>query len=396
MRLPIGIKPTTAIPTYVLDDGEEGTKVLGYSSQGSVVDLQEADPDIHHKLSHGFIGSFGFNLRDIMPFMFLTTKISYKEVSCKHLCFVDTPGYNPSDAAGSHTGQDIHAAEEFAEKADALLWLIGLDANGTIGNSDLQFLEDVMQDGDKPLYIVLNKADLKPEDDLHDIMDEVAEKLDDYGIKAAGICAYSSHRKEEIANNGLSLAEFLEEQDRPSEKQRALMEKLHDVDLQYQRAILRENNENKQLSDMLKSIQLDLLQENLDDTDASFHTKLAKLDRLFKLRQNKDQLAHLEKVVEKLTAAINRVFGGKISSIQRHVLKPADISPDTDFAELMRDDEIPPELDEGQQEVAKESKPEKNEWPEVEEEAKEQRESDTEVKGKFNGLFESLFKLNGF
>ena len=205
-----------------------------------------------------------------------------------------------------------------------------------------------MQDGDKPLYIVLNKADLKPEDDLHDIMDEVAEKLDDYGIKAAGICAYSSHRKEEIANNGLSLAEFLEEQDRPSEKQRALMKKLHDVDLQYQRAILRENNENKQLSDMLKSIQLDLLQENLDDTDASFHTKLAKLDRLFKLRQNKDQLAHLEKVVEKLTAAINKVFGGKISSIQRHILKPADISPDTDFAELMRDDEIPPELDEGQ------------------------------------------------
>ena len=149
------------------------------------------------------------------------------------------------------------------------------------------------------------------------------------------------------------------------------MEKLHDVDLQYQRAILRENNENKQLSDMLKSIQLDLLQENLDDTDASFHTKLAKLDRLFKLRQNKDQLAHLEKVVEKLTAAINKVFGGKISSIQRHVLKPADISPDTDFAELMRDDEMPQELDEGQREVTKEYKPKKNESSEVEEETKE-------------------------
>ena len=57
-----------------------------------------------------------------------------------------------------------------------------------------------------------------PEDDLYDIINEVVEKLDDYGIKAAGICAYSSHRKEEIANNGASLAEFLEEQDRPFEK----------------------------------------------------------------------------------------------------------------------------------------------------------------------------------
>ena len=55
------------------------------------------------------------------------------------------------------------------------MWLIGLDSNGTISKSDLDFLDHAGQYSQKPLYIVLNKADLRPYDQLEEIMAEIAD-----------------------------------------------------------------------------------------------------------------------------------------------------------------------------------------------------------------------------
>lgn len=341
VRLPIGIEPTTAIPTYALNGKENG--VIGCSQNGGVVDLLEIDPDFQHKLSHNFIRSFGFNLKNIMPFVFMTTPMKYG-----HLCFIDTPGYNPSDVEGGHTSEDIKTAEEFVQNAEALLWLIGLDANGTISKSDLEFLTHIGRNDQetKPLYIVLNKADLRPVDQLEDVMQEIVETLDDYDIEVAGISAYSSKKKKEFLFHNQPLHEFLAELDRPSEKQSLILQRLYAVDAKYQRAILRTVKENRQVSKTLSGLKLDLLENGFDDIDSDLYGKINKMQALFDSMGKKqiEHLKQLERVMTKMAESVNRVFG-QPGKVKRKTWMPEDIELDDKYARLNQKDELPEELE---------------------------------------------------
>ena len=79
-----------------------------------------------------------------MPFMILGTNIDYE-----HICFIDTPGYNPSDFHDGFTSEDVLTAKEFLNNASTFLWLIGADSNGTIPASDLDFLCNLDLEGKK-------------------------------------------------------------------------------------------------------------------------------------------------------------------------------------------------------------------------------------------------------
>ena len=336
IRLPIGIEPTTAIPTYALNGQENG--VIGCSQNGGVIDLLKIDPDFQQKLSHNFIRSFGFNLKTIMPFVFMTTPMKFE-----HLCFIDTPGYNPSDVADGHTAEDVKTAQEFVQNSEALLWLIGLDSNGTISKSDLDFLDHAGQYSQKPLYIVLNKADLRPYDQLEEIMAEIADTLDDYDIEIAGISAYSSITKEEYLYHKQSLHAFLASLDQPSEKQTLLMQRLFVVDEKYQRAILRTIKENKQINATLSGFKLDLLENGFDDLSSDLYEKLSKMNSIFTIKQKEEHLKQLETVIMKIVAAIEQVFG-QPSKVKRKNWTQDEIELDEKFVRLTQKEQMPDEL----------------------------------------------------
>ena len=336
IRLPIGIEPTTAIPTYALNGQENG--VIGCSQNGGVIDLLKIDPDFQQKLSHNFIRSFGFNLKTIMPFVFMTTPMKFE-----HLCFIDTPGYNPSDVADGHTVEDVKTAQEFVQNSEALLWLIGLDSNGTISKSDLDFLDHAGQYSQKPLYIVLNKADLRPYDQLEEIMAEIADTLDDYDIEIAGISAYSSITKEEYSYHKQSLHTFLASLDQPSEKQTLLMRRLFAVDEKYQRAILRTIKENKQINATLSGFKLDLLENGFDDLSSDLYDKLGKMNSIFTIKQKEEHLKQLETVTMKIVAAIEQVFG-QPSKVKRKNWTQDEIELDEKFVRLTQKEQMPDEL----------------------------------------------------
>ena len=336
IRLPIGIEPTTAIPTYALNGQENG--VIGCSQNGGVIDLLKIDPDFQQKLSHNFIRSFGFNLKTIMPFVFMTTPMKFE-----HLCFIDTPGYNPSDVADGHTAEDVKTAQEFVQNSEALLWLIGLDSNGTISKSDLDFLDHAGQYSQKPLYIVLNKADLRPYDQLEEIMAEIADTLDDYDIEIAGISAYSSITKEEYSYHKQSLHAFLASLDQPSEKQALLMQRLFAVDEKYQRAILRTIKENKQINATLSGFKLDLLENGFDDLSSDLYEKLSKMNSIFTIKQKEEHLKQLETVTMKIVAAIEQVFG-QPSKVKRKNWTQDEIELDEKFVRLTQKEQMPDEL----------------------------------------------------
>jgi len=83
-------------------------------------------------------------------------------------------------------------AKELVANAEALIWLVGADVNGTLPRTDIQFLKNVLGKSKKPVYFVLNKADVKPEADIVKIIKEFSQVLEREKIAYIGISAYDS------------------------------------------------------------------------------------------------------------------------------------------------------------------------------------------------------------
>ncbi len=324
IKLPIGIVPTTAIPTYVLS--QEVDAFVGCNHKGGVVDLNTIDNDFQAKLSHGFIKSFGFNLKEIMPFIIMAVQKEYENI-----CFIDTPGYNPADTADGFTAEDIQTAKDFLQNASSFLWLIGADANGTISANDLDFLNDLDIE-DKKVYIIFNKADLKPPQDIESILDEIEGSLDDYGIEVEGISAYSSITKEEYSYRRKPLGNFLEVCNIESEKHDELNQSLFEVYQAYALAITKTIKEKKAVKDQLQSLSLDLLQKEMNEvSNPPAFERINNLKRFFTRVDHKAELKLLDTVMNELKQAIDSVFG-KSSEQFKSNIKDDMVDLDFDFS----------------------------------------------------------------
>ena len=297
IKLPVGINPVTAIPTYITV-GETNT-IKGYSYKGGIVALSAI---LYKELSHDFIKSLGFNLKDIAPIMAIETPME----SYGNICFIDTPGYNPSHTG--YTDSDINTSKEYLEHANTLLWTIGIDTNGTIPASDLEFLESISLE-DKKIYIIANKADLRSSDDIEDILDIFEEILDEYDIAYEGISAFSSVHKKEIAHREESLFDFLERMNNPVEVEKSIFSELNIVFDMYKDAINEQIEWTKGIQSHFKSLELDFLESGVDINDTQkIDERLEKMRDMFKTSHLQGQLKDLEQVKSKMLQSSQEVF----------------------------------------------------------------------------------------
>lgn len=257
IRLPIGIEPVTAIPTYVVHG--ERARVVGFPAQGGAIDIA---PDLYAQLKHEFVEALGFDLKRILPFIAIENP--WRE-PMQHLCLIDTPGYNPAISSGQ-TETDGEATGEALRQADAVLWVLGLDSNGDIPQSDLEYL--AAHSPGLPLGVVLNKADCRPKNAIESVIDQVSETLELYGIEYLGITAYSSVEQTEYACRGHSLAQMMNEWNRASNRQGRLIEEIKDVFSAYLHAFEEEIAARKQRLGVAKSQKLDLYELGVMDEDA--------------------------------------------------------------------------------------------------------------------------------
>ncbi|GAA9481974.1 hypothetical protein HpHA295_12750 [Helicobacter pylori] len=174
LKLPENLTPTTAIPTYCLKGERE--VLMGRSQNGGVVELPYLTFD------HKFLDSLGFNLKEIMPSMLLSTP----SVPFEFLCFIDTPGYDAPNQG--YTGGDRQASEEYLANAKSILWVMDCD-RGPIQGNDLNYLQELYEEHGKQVFIVLNKADLKITIQLEEIAVKTKETLENNGIEFLGIGA---------------------------------------------------------------------------------------------------------------------------------------------------------------------------------------------------------------
>jgi GTPase Era involved in 16S rRNA processing len=298
IKLPIGIKPVTAIPTYISNGN--GHVIKGYSYQGGSVDISSK---LYAELSHDFIKSFSFNLKDIVPMIAIETEIK----NYNNICFIDTPGYNPTNTGT--TDSDYQTATEYLENVNVLLWVIGLDASdGAIPASDLDFLEGLSLE-DKKLFVIGNKADLKSPDDLEDVLDSFEEMLDEYDIDYYGISAYNSIGQKEISFRKESLINFLQEIDNPISAKKQVMLELDKIFNMYRNAINEQLKWTKGIQSDLKSLELDFMQDGMDIYESErANERLEKIREMFKTSRLNSQLKTLKHLKTKMTSSVDDIF----------------------------------------------------------------------------------------
>lgn len=304
IKLPIGINPVTAFPTYIIS--EESNSIRGIASNGGDFDIS----GIFSRLDHEFIESLGFNLREIMPNVTMETLLAYPEGSGQgknigHICFIDTPGYN---AASSHAAEDRAVSLPYLEEADTLIWLIGVDSNGTIPNSDLNLLEELeLGEKGKQLYIIANKADCKTRGDLKMIVEKIAEELEDRFLDFIGISAFSSTDKQEYLFHKQSLFDFLGSQDRELDTSHKIFGMISKVMYDYRDALQEEIDHIHHVFGSLKGLELDVLESG--ETEVDLSEGIQAIREKFNPEKPKKELDELKKVGNQMLAAAAKIMG---------------------------------------------------------------------------------------
>ncbi len=300
LKLPEDTNPTTAIPTYCLKGKKE--VLMGFSQNGGMVELP------HLAFNHQFLKSLGFNLKEIMPFMLLSTP----SVPFEFLCFIDTPGYNPGNQG--YTGGDKEASKESLKHAKHILWLVSCERGG-IESDDLEFLQELYEEG-KQVFIVLSRADRRTKSQLEEVAIKIRETLKDNGIEFLGIGAYSATRYQEIKEFSEkshvfnSLEEFLMKLNQRSEKQNEILESLYEVHSMYEKAIEQNADRFKRYQKALHSVKLDLMQKGFDDFNDATFNKIHSLKKEFseQERSKRESLVQLNGVINLFKKSIDKVF----------------------------------------------------------------------------------------
>lgn len=296
VRLPVGLQPVTAIPSYVLATDQR--MIRGYSANGGHIELDVA---FYKNISHAFINSFSFDLKSLMPFMCVGVQMAPEYFS--NICFIDTPGYNPPATAAEHSQGDRGTAIQFAQQSEAIIWLIGLDANGTVPVSDLSFIQDIGVD-QRSVYVVLTKADLRPDDDIEDIMDEVQEVLFSEGISVAGISAYSSTLRNEVAYRDVPLLEYFSRINQPGDARQHLEGRLLEVFTMYDDAIQADIDGIRAQKTAVNGLRLDCLEIGGTDVYGRMLEPIAKLDRKLDTGPQESWLKESRRLLEDFSTAV--------------------------------------------------------------------------------------------
>lgn len=275
VRLPSGMTQTTAIAAYVM--GGDKPSITGYSFKGGRVSISEK---MFSLFGHDKREEFNFNMKQIMSHIVFRNKLV---VPFEHICFIDTPGFNP----GSDSDSDYDAAISSVSQAAALLWCVDVTA-GTIKEDEMNILDDIYtQNPNIRIYIIANKVDLRGTEESCSVMDEAETQLDLRGIKVEGMTFYTSgspynSQPAEYASytKGKSLPEFLKEIDVENMQTEAeLLRQVEEVFISYITA------DNERIKRLLKQ------KKAFEKVQAIFTSETDKKDELiayYKSRMSKD------------------------------------------------------------------------------------------------------------
>ncbi|MCQ2051819.1 MAG: dynamin family protein [Bacteroidaceae bacterium] len=170
--LPVSTKATTAIPTYI--SGAPGALYQFVTPDNSLKCISE---DTFKKVNKEVLDQIHGVSSLIKYFV-----IGYKNPNLDNLSILDTPGFNSNDP------EDADRTIEVINECDALFWVFDVNA-GTVNRSSLNLIKENLT---KPLYIVINKVDTKPESEVDKVEKLITSTLQSAEINFEKIIRFSS------------------------------------------------------------------------------------------------------------------------------------------------------------------------------------------------------------
>ncbi len=276
INLPTGMDQTTAISSYVISDKKP--QISCCSWRGSTV---EVPTRIFNLFTYNEMHEFHVNMKQIVQHFIFRNKFVEP---FDHICFIDTPGFNP----GKETESDYESAIRGISNSSLLLWCFDASA-GTIKEDEIKNLEDIFQENNNiKIYVIINKADQKSIEENIEIMSYIDFSLENR-IPIEGITLYSSknrfnEQEEEYADRykKKSLKNFLKENDiQNTHKEESLLQATTQVFYDYINAnlerITKFQNERKKLFQIER-----IFNEILDENKIQIDELKARTDRRFK------------------------------------------------------------------------------------------------------------------
>lgn len=171
-QLPVSAKATTAIPTYIA-----GGPIVSYSFISGDAKRKEIREDIFKKVSKEILDQVP-GVSALIKYFVMT----YKNPNLEGLSILDTPGFNSNDS------EDENRTINVINECDALFWVFDVNA-GTINQSSIKKIKKKLK---KPLYVVINKVDTKPESEVKKVEDLIKKTLSDAELPVQQYIRFSS------------------------------------------------------------------------------------------------------------------------------------------------------------------------------------------------------------
>lgn len=170
-QLPVSTKATTAIPTYIA-----GGPNLSYSFVSGDEKRKAILEDTFKKVSKDVLNEVK-GVSSLIKYFVMT----YKNPNLNGLSILDTPGFNSNDC------EDKERTIEVINECDALFWVFDVNA-GTVNRSSISIIKEKLN---KPLYIVINKVDTKPDSEVQKVENLIKRTLSEAGLSVQQFIRFS-------------------------------------------------------------------------------------------------------------------------------------------------------------------------------------------------------------
>ena len=204
--LPTRITPTTSIPTFIFNVKDADLSINVFNHHGGSIEIESK---ALQQMTHDFRREHGIELKRLVERVSIYTP---ELQAWGNVALIDTPGYtNPDDADGDTSDEEV--ALRSIGQSRFLIWLVDCE-KGTLPEQDVRLIKRFLQQragprGDDAIYMVLNKADKKPEEQRKNILKQVVETCARHEIPYFGIALYSAHTHEWYGYEGRPFDEFL-------------------------------------------------------------------------------------------------------------------------------------------------------------------------------------------
>ncbi|MBC5606723.1 dynamin family protein [Bacteroides difficilis] len=170
--LPVSAKATTAIPTYI--SGGESTRYSFVTPDNVQKTISE---ETFRRVNKEVLDEIK-GVSSLIQYFVMT----YRNRNLDRLSILDTPGFSSNDS------EDAQRTIDVINECDALFWVFDVNS-GTVNKSSIQLIKKNLK---KPLYVVINKVDTKPDTEVNKVEQLIRKTLRDEGVSVQKFVRFSA------------------------------------------------------------------------------------------------------------------------------------------------------------------------------------------------------------